>query len=215
MHNELEPTSSANQAQARSGSNVVNMPAEAQEIDQHSADLRIVAEQRDKQVFARLFKHFAPLIKAYALSNTPSGSASQFADDLIQEVMLKVWNKCASFDPQKASASTWIFTIARNTRTDLIRRQARQQTPLNAEDLYPETEVDEPITSLQQRRSEKLIRNSLQELPSEQAQVLTKVFIEGKSHSEASEELGIPLGTIKSRVRLAMNKLQVLMERTS
>ncbi len=181
--------------------------------DEWSLCLQQVAQDNDREAFARLFRHFSPLVKAFAMNG--SALAASHADELVQEVMLKVWQKSAGFDARKAAASTWIYTIARNCRTDLYRRLQKFDTPLNADDIWPEqvAEEDEPFKSVRQRQDAERLKEHLTGLPQEQAQILAKVYMEGKSHSEVAEELGLPLGTVKSRVRLAMQKLQIQIER--
>ncbi len=179
--------------------------------DEWSQCLQLIAEHQDREAFSRLFRHFAPLIKAFALSGSPI--AANHADELVQEVMLKVWQKAKGFNPHKAAASTWIYTIARNCRTDMFRRLQKFDTPLSAEDIWPDEVEETPLVAMQQRRDEARVRELLQELPHEQAQILAKVYMEGKSHSEVAGDLDLPLGTVKSRVRLAMQKLQLLVEK--
>jgi len=156
------------------------------------------------------FKQFAPLIKAFALSG--STLSANHADELVQEVMLKVWQKADGFNPDKASASTWVYTIARNCRTDLYRRLQKFDTPLSAEDVSLDQEGEEPAAMLHQRRTRERVRHMMGSLPADQAHILAKVYMEGKSHSEVASELDLPLGTVKSRVRLAIQKLQIHME---
>ena len=191
----------------------ISIDANGRRDDEWSQCLVRVAEHQDRDAFAKLFKHFAPLIKAFALNG--STLAANHAEELVQEVMIKVWQKATAFNPQKAAASTWIYTVARNCRTDLYRRLQKFDTPISADDIWPDGESDEeePFAAVQQRRDENRIRESLQELPHEQAQILVKVYMEGKSHSEVAMELDLPLGTVKSRVRLALQKLQILIER--
>ncbi len=179
--------------------------------DEWSECLTLIAENEDRAAFTRLFRHFAPLIKAFALSGSSLSAAH--ADELVQEVMLKVWQKARAFNPEKAAASTWVYTIARNCRTYLFRRLQKFDTPLSAEDFSPDQEGEEPFAMLQSRRSGDRIRELMDQLPSDQAQILAKVYMEGKSHAEAAAELDLPLGTVKSRVRLAIQKLQVHMEK--
>ena len=186
----------------------IRVDAEGKRDDEWSQCLQTVAEKRDRQAFARLFKHFAPLVKAFALSGSPLAAAH--ADELVQEVMLKVWQKADGYNPRKAAASTWIYTIARNCRTDMYRRLQKFDTPLAAEDIWVEQEEEEPFVAVQQRRNAQRVKEMLTELPQEQAQILAKVYMEGKSHSEVAEDLQLPLGTVKSRVRLAMQKLQLM-----
>ena len=135
------------------------------------------------------------------------------ASDIVQEVMIKVWQKATAFNPHKAAASTWIYTIARNCRTDMYRRLQKFDTPISADDIWPEAETEELFAAVQQKRDAVRIKEMLAGLPHEQSQILVKVYMEGKSHSEVAEELDLPLGTVKSRVRLAMKKLQLTAER--
>jgi RNA polymerase sigma factor (sigma-70 family) len=179
--------------------------------DEWSLCLQQVAEAEDREAFSRLFGHFAPLIKAFAING--SALAAAHAEELVQEVMIKVWQKASAYNPHKAAASTWIYTIARNCRTDMYRRLQKFDTPINADDIWQETESEELFTAVQQKRDAVRIRDMLEKLPHEQSQILRKVYMEGKSHSEVSEELDLPLGTVKSRVRLAMKKLQLTAER--
>jgi RNA polymerase sigma factor (sigma-70 family) len=179
--------------------------------DEWSECLQLIAKNQDRAAFTRLFRHFAPLMKAFALSG--STFSGNHADELVQEVMLKVWQKAAAFNPDKAAASTWVYTIARNCRTDMYRRLQKFDTAVSAEDIGADYETEEAFLMLHQRRSRENIRELMKQLPADQAQILAKVYMEGKSHSEVAGELDLPLGTVKSRVRLAIQKLQVQIER--
>lgn len=179
--------------------------------DEWSNLLLKVGQQQDRQAFERLFAHFAPLIKGFQFSRGGQSSAPEAADELVQEVMFKVWRKAPSFSPDKAAASTWIFTIMRNCRIDAMRRRGRQpdtDDSLNVEDIWDDSHDDQPLVYLQQSRNQRTVASGIQDLPPEQIHVIEKAYMEGKSHSEISEELGLPLGTVKSRVRLALKKLQ-------
>lgn len=172
-----------------------------------------VANARDTRALERLFDHYAPRIRAFCLSAQPG--ANLMADDIAQEVMIRIWNKAHLYNPATASLNTWIFTIARNARIDYMRKNGRHQSDIDPEDFWSEMadENADPFREAQQQRDEERIRDGLRQLPNEQQQVLSKVYLEGKSHSEASAELGLPLGTVKSRVRLALNKLSVIIKR--
>jgi RNA polymerase sigma-70 factor (ECF subfamily) len=168
----------------------------------------------DRQAFARVFHHFAPQLKAFGLSTVIPDRSGQFADELVQEVMITVWSRAASYDPAKASAATWIFTIARNRRIDLLRKLSRHRSLLDIDDIWPlEDESAGPAQCLQQHITEQRVRESLVDLPSAQREVLLMAFMEGKSHSEIAAELALPLGTVKSRIRLAMQRLQLVLDR--
>ena len=178
--------------------------------DEWSECLTLIGQNEDRAAFTRLFRHFSPLMKAFALSG--STLSANNADELVQEVMLKVWQKAGAFNAEKAAASTWIYTIARNSRTDLFRRLQKFDTPLSADDVSGSQESEEAFMVLHQKRGRDRIRALINELPNDQAQILAKVYMEGKSHSEVAGELDIPLGTVKSRVRLALQKLQIRFE---
>jgi RNA polymerase sigma-70 factor (ECF subfamily) len=172
-----------------------------------------VADKRDKQAFEKLFDHFAPLLRSYSLAREPG--AALLADELAQEVMIKVWNKAHTYKPDMAAVSTWVFTLARNSRIDYLRRNGRFRTDIDPTEIFNnmEEEGPDPFQLAQQQRVETKVHEGLKQLPIEQAQVLAKVYLEGKSHQETSDELGLPLGTVKSRVRLALQKLELLLKR--
>jgi len=179
--------------------------------DKWSLLLVSVGESRDRQAFGQLFKHFAPLVKSFAQASRHEGWFPGLSEDLVQEVMIKVWQKAAGYNPEKASATTWIYTVARNCRIDMLRRKSNtQHLPLENEDFWHEPDEETPVSLLRQKRSEDKVQQSLAQLPKEQDEILRKVYLEGKSHAEASSELGLPLGTVKSRVRLALQKMQIL-----
>lgn len=167
-----------------------------------------IARRQDREAFKRLFAAFAPRVKAFARRR---GADTQVAEDLAQDVMLTVWRRAAQFDRRKASASTWIFTIARNRRIDMMRREARPA--FDAEDPSLKAE-DEPSAdeSLAERRREGDLRRAVARLPETQSQLLRLAYFEDKSHGVIAEELDLPLGTVKSRIRLAMHKLRQMLK---
>jgi len=172
-----------------------------------------VAIDRDKEAFAQLFDHYAPLIRAYSLAREPG--ANLVADELVQEVLSRVWLKADKYNGRLANLNTWIFTLARNCRIDYLRRNSRYASEIDPTDIFNDIEDDGPgpFQQVQQTRAEESIRTGLKQLPREQAEILTKVYLQGKSHQQTSTELKLPLGTVKSRVRLALKKLEVLIER--
>ena len=191
--------------------NVAVLKSGKKRDDKWSLLLIEVGENRSRQAFMALFKHFAPLLKSFAQANRHQGTLPGMAEDLVQEVMIKVWQKAAGFNPEKASATTWIYTVARNCRIDMLRRKSNtQHLPLENEDFWHEPDEDTPVSLLRQKRTEDHVKVSLGKLPREQNEILRKVYLEGKSHAEASQELDLPLGTVKSRVRLGLQKLQIL-----
>lgn len=193
------------------GTFTASVDEQGRRTDEWSECITLIATNEDRAAFTRLFRHFAPLVKAFALAG--SSLSASVADELVQEVMLKVWQKAGAFNPEKAAASTWIYTIARNCRTDMFRRLQKFDTPLAEEDVFPDQESEEPFTLLQGRRTQERVREMMKELPADQMQILAKVYMEGKSHAEAAAELDLPLGTVKSRVRLAIQKLQIQIDR--
>lgn len=167
-----------------------------------------VAASADRQAFEGLFLHFAPRVKGYLLRG---GAEPGLAEEIAQETLLAVWRKSASFDPAKAGASTWIFTIARNLRIDRARRAA--QPAALAEDPSQEAEAppaaDEVIAAAER---DDRVRRLVADLPPEQAEIVQLSFFAEKPQTQIAESLGIPLGTVKSRVRLAMARLRTALE---
>ncbi len=166
-----------------------------------------VGRARDRQAFGALFGHFAPRLKTYLRR---LGCDSGAAEELVQEVMLLVWRRAETYDPAQASASTWVFTIARNKRIDVLRREQRPEIDPNDPALVPD--ADEPADQrVESRQSNDRLRAALKDLPPEQAELLRMAYFEDKPHSVISAEHGIPLGTVKSRLRLAMDRLRKAM----
>lgn len=187
--------------------------APARDKDLWTARLEAVARDRDHDAYRELFEHFAPLLKAFALSSSGM-SSNALAEELVQEVMVKVWNRAQTFDASKAAASTWIYTLARNCRIDLLRRKFRLQEDVDVDELWDVgTDPEEPEREIDRMRHEVDVHASLRALPVEQRQIIAKVYMEGKSHSEVADELSLPLGTVKSRIRLAMSKLKLMLDR--
>ena len=192
---------------------VADMPSTAAEprhdLDREAlADLiEAVALRADKTAFAQLFRHFAPKIKGYLVK---LGAGSQ-AEELTQEVMLTVWRKAATFDRKQASVSTWLFTIARNRRIDAIRKERRPE--LDPEDpmLVPDA-PPAPDEQLLARDREARVAEAIKTLPPEQSELLRQAFFLAKSHSEIAAEMNLPLGTVKSRLRLAFGRMRKVLE---
>jgi RNA polymerase sigma-70 factor, ECF subfamily len=182
----------------------MSLPDAPSEAADWSACVVAIAQSRDRTRFSELFLFFAPRLKAFFIRlGVPPGTA----EDLAQEVMLTVWRKASYFDPSRASAATWIFTIARNLRIDLKRRE--QKPALTEDDLDYVDEPDPGERALALEREQR-VRAALVELPSEQAEVIRLSFFEDRPHAEIASALDIPLGTVKSRIRLAMNRLRAL-----
>ena len=178
--------------------------------DAWSEALARIAERQCEASFSELFSHFAPLLKGFYMGSTPRLNADQ-AEELVQEVMCKVWLKASSFDSTKSAANTWVYTIARNSRIDFYRKNAKidaSTQPLVADDIWDEANDNQPYVFLSKSRSSHELDNLLKNLPVEQKQCLVKMYIEGKSHQIIADELDLPLGTVKSRIRLGLKRLQ-------
>ena len=168
--------------------------------------LAAVRDRQDRAAFARLFAHFAPRVKAFLIK---SGAPHDVAEECAQDVMATLWRKAHLFDPAKASVSTWIFTIARNRRIDFLRKDRRPEP----EDLDwgPQPEPDQEDVVALQQESARLI-TAVAELPDKQRILVEQAYFGDFSHSEIAARMGLPLGTIKSRLRLALEKLRRRMD---
>lgn len=164
-----------------------------------------VAKDRDRQAFQQLFAHFAPRIKSFILKQNVS---DEVAEDLTQEVMVTVWQKAHLFDPEKARLSTWLFRIARNKFIDKVRRQKYIEVDVDnhVQVMEAAEKTDEPVIQMQ---DQKRILKALEVLKPDLRQVIELSFYKDMSHSQISEALGLPLGTVKSRIRIAFQKLRV------
>lgn len=166
-----------------------------------------IGRTHDVGDFEELFRHYAPRVKAY-MARTGS---SRSAEELMQETMIAVWNKSALYDPAKGAASAWIFAIARNLRIDAYRREKHPEFDENDPALQPDPEPAAD-RQLEGEQSAVLIRTALDNLPNDQAEVLRLAFFEDSSQSTIAEKLGVPLGTVKSRMRLAFQKLRLALD---
>lgn len=164
--------------------------------------LRKVRDDKDEAAFAELFKHFAPRVKSFLRK---SGCDTVLAEECVQDVMAVLWHKSHLFDPTRATVATWVFTIARNKQIDVLRKQKRPEP----EELfwYEENEPDHAERMQFQQEAERL-SVAIKELPEKQRQLIEQAFYGDKSHSEIANETGLPLGTIKSRIRLAIQRLR-------
>jgi RNA polymerase sigma factor (sigma-70 family) len=174
--------------------------------------MRAVAAASDRPAFAALFRYFAPRVKGYLMRG---GCAEPLADELTQETMVSVWRRAASFDPSRARLSTWIFTIARNLRIDQLRRGGSRSSPvedcLDADQMSADLELA-PDVQAQAAQRESNVRAALAGLPADQVQVLMLSYFEEQPHARIAEQLQIPLGTVKSRIRLAVTQLRRRLE---
>ncbi|MDB5649167.1 MAG: polymerase sigma factor RpoE [Hyphomicrobiales bacterium] len=176
----------------------------------HAALVAAVAEKRDREAFTRLFDYYGPRLNAYLLR---LGSDRAAAEEVTQDVMVSLWRKAHLFEPAKSSLATWLYRIARNRRIDVLRRDRVDFVDPDdfALDVPDESVVDAERMIDQQARDE-VLRLALASLPEEQLALVRRAFFDSLSHSEISERTGIPLGTVKSRIRLAFTRLRRALE---
>jgi len=167
-----------------------------------------VAAERDREAFVELFDHFAPRLKGYLMKQ---GADAALAEEIAQDVMVTLWRKADLFDPKKSSASTWLYRVARNRRIDRLRRQKTAELDPEEPALQP-TPLPDVADEMDARLREERVRAALARLPDEQREVVRLAFFIGQSHSEIAESTGLPLGTVKSRIRLAFGRLRQLIE---
>jgi RNA polymerase sigma-70 factor (ECF subfamily) len=184
--------------------NIETLIKPSSESSHFASLIESIAENQDRDAFAELFAHYAPRVKGYLMR---LGASNGQAEEVTQEAMLSVWNKAHLFDRKKAAASTWIFTIARNRRIDILRRQK-----------YPELDANDPLLAgepptqpddeLIESRTGEEVRAALETLPEEQRELVRLAFYSGWSHAKLAAQTNLPLGTVKSRLRLAFNRLR-------
>jgi len=186
----------------------LDLGAEAKIVTRETyvAHMERIRAHRDQAAFAELFRYFAPRVKAFLMK---SGAGEALAEECTQEVMATLWHKAELFDPSRASVATWIFTIARNRKIDALRKQRRPEP----EELTwgPEAEpAQDDIVALQQESEQ--LREAIAALPAKQRELIERAYFGDLSHSEIAAETGLPLGTIKSRIRLALDRLRHAMD---
>jgi RNA polymerase sigma-70 factor (ECF subfamily) len=165
--------------------------------------------QGDRRAFAAFFGRYAARVKAYLLR---LGARGAMAEDLAQDAMVAVWRRAASFDPHKAKASTWMFVIARNAWIDRLRREKVELAYRSGLDASEESSDESPADAATRVQTEAQMQSALALLSDEQRQVVQLSFFEDRPHSEIAERLSLPLGTVKSRLRLALTKLRAYWE---
>ncbi len=176
--------------------------------DELSLCIKLIGKNQDKLAFSNIFKYFAPRLKSFLIK---AGSTDSQAEEVIQEVMIAVWTKSATYDCSKSSVSTWIYTIARNKRIDKIRKEKKHYLSESDEGL------EIPVDSTQEKeifsaQISSCLKKYMSNLPAEQSKLLKLSYFYNKTHADISEELKIPLGTVKSRIRLALTKMRHLVE---
>ena len=168
------------------------------------SDLLVRVGNQDQDAFRAVFDYFAPRLKAFLMGQ---GTSPQMAEEVVQETMVKIWRKADQYEPARAAASTWIFTIARNMRIDHLRKANRPEPDMNDPAFVPDPEPLATETISQAQDSAQLY-SAMAELSEDQRAVLKLAYFEEKAHPEIAEALGIPLGTVKSRIRLALKNIR-------
>ena len=197
------PAASARAAQAPAPARMTS--ATTADAKDFAALVEAIAARQDRAAFTGVFAYYAPRVKAYLCR---LGLENAQAEEVTQEVMVAVWRKAASFDARQASVSTWIFRIARNRRIDVFRRDQRETLDANDPAFAPPAEAS-PDGAAEASEREAQVRRAMDELPPEQRDLVRRAFYEDLSHSEIAASTGVPLGTVKSRLRLAFAKLKL------
>jgi len=177
-----------------------------------SGYLDTIAKQRCKLSFSKIFSYFAPRLRSYALKQMGNEA---LAMELVQDTMSNVWQKAHLFNSEKGSPSTWIFTIARNIRFDMLRKLQNRKEDVCSDDLWPvlcEQTADPKVAPLDEQITLEQVGQYFNELPAKQQKVIEAIYIHGKSQQEVADELEIPLGTVKSRTRLALQRLKDMLK---
>lgn len=182
---------------------------------QWGQELALVALKRDKSAYSALFNFFAPRLRAFGMRMFGN---EQQALEMVQDTMLNVWQKAHLYDPSRGCASTWIFTIARNVRFDMLRKKMSRKDDILADDLW----ADGDYPDMEDEQSERWdiwivaekIAPHFESLPPAQRLVMEKVYLDECTHQQVADELGLPLGTVKSRIRLALERLREALDAT-
>lgn len=195
-------------APAPSGGDYIPSPTMQRDGDELSRALARIAAHRDLSAFRMLFDALAPAIKGLAMRQ---GADAAAAEEIVQETFLTVWRKAALYAPERGSANAWIYTIARNVRIDRLRREPLWQELTDEPDnrASDDTPADEALAAGQIQAR---VRDVLNQLPPEQAAVVRLAFIDGLSHAQIAEATGAPLGTVKTRMNLAYQKMRAALQ---
>lgn len=173
-------------------------------------NLLAIGKRKDEAAFADVYEYYAGRIKSFLMGK---GMSEEISEELTQEIMLTVWRRAESYDPAKAAASTWLFTIARNRRIDYLRGNSRIEVELDDEMLDVEnTESDSQEKFVSDEQVAKQLERALEKLPQEQRQVMHLSYFRGQSHGAIAKWLDLPIGTVKSRIRLAMQAIRLSLQ---
>lgn len=182
---------------------------EAAQLTQNSAEVSdqtiwmiAVRDNRDRAAFANLFDHFAPRLKGFLMR---SGTGAAQAEEIVQDVMLTIWRKSAQFDPTRAQVSAWVYQIARNRHIDVIRKDKRPIPEELSEAPESDPDASQILAADQEART---LKKAIEQLKPDQREMIEKAYLGEFTHQEISTQTGLPLGTIKSRIRLALNRLR-------
>jgi RNA polymerase sigma-70 factor, ECF subfamily len=184
------------------------MEMRARIMSDESDLLKRIAERRDREAFARLFDHYAPRVKSFMMRK---GASAEQAEDLVQETMISVWSKAGMYVQERGSVTTWIFTIARNLRIDRLRRE-KTSLYTDIDDYDAESDDVAQDDALGRLQEDGFVAKALAQIPEEQRQLLILSYVEDLPQSEIAKRLQIPLGTVKSRMRLAYRRMKKLLE---
>jgi len=185
-----------------------HIPLSTAKQDDFAALLFRVAQSRDRTAFARVFDHFAPRVKSFMMRK---GASPEAAEDLVQETMIAVWSKAALYSPERGAASTWVFTIARNLRIDRLRRESSAHF-VDLENFDAPSEDASGDEVLNRSQEDAQVAHALAQIPPEQRELLILSYVEDVPQSMIAERLKLPLGTVKSRMRLAYRRMRKLLE---
>ncbi len=179
--------------------------------NQCPALIKAVAGERSVEAFEVLFRYYGPRVRIYMLRQVRDAQA---AEELMQETMMTVWNKAALFDPARGNVSAWIFRIARNLRIDAHRKDTRPEFDIN-DPAFVKDDAPAADTQMEEVQDAERLHRALAQLPQEQLDLLKRSFFDEASHSTIAQQLGLPIGTVKSRIRLAFAKLRTALESRS
>jgi RNA polymerase sigma-70 factor, ECF subfamily len=200
----LAPEAPVAPRRARSESDVTPDTDTAPAYSEQTVWMLAIRDQRDKQAFKRLFDHYAPRLKGFVMR---AGAPKAQAEDIVQDVMLTVWRKAHLFDPSRAQVSSWIYQIARNRQIDVIRKEARPvPEALKAEDEDRDEGDAGQVLALEQETD--MLRQALDKLAPAQREMIERAYLGELTHTEIRDATGLPLGTIKSRIRLGLERLR-------
>jgi len=178
---------------------------QARDADYWAAQMESVSRRRDRDCFMRIYDHFAPRVRLYLRG---IGSPDEVAEELAQEALLRLWQRATLYDAARSSLSTWLFRIARNLHIDRVRREPCW-VPVDDEPGWPDNDDAGGFSSAESHAEQVDLQHRIERLPAVQARLIRMSYFEAKSHQEIADELGMPLGTVKSSLRRAFQRLQL------